>query len=365
MVAMKVALLRQVGSTTLDVVDGAETVGVGAGEVKVRIGATGVCHTDMSAMTGVLPTQVPVVLGHEGAGEVVEVGPGVAGLAEGDHIVVAWVPPCGVCARCLGGQANVCLQRDPRPLIEPRFTIGDEQAFAFVGCGTMAEEIVVPANSVVKIASDVPWDIASLLGCGVMTGVGAALNAAKVAPGSSVAVFGCGGVGASVIQGARIAGAAEIVAIDPLESKREAMRRFGASHAVGPDDLPEVSRELTGGEGFDYVFEAVGKAAIIRAAYDATRRGGTTCVVGAGSLDDKLELNAMELFAMDKSIVGTLYGSGDVRRDFPMLLRLWRTGRLDLEGMITQRLGLGDVNQALQDMLDGTVIRTVLEMDAA
>lgn len=360
---MRAAVLRSIGDDRLEVLDNVTTVATGPGEVRVRIAATGVCHTDMSAMAGIIPTQVPVVLGHEGAGEILEVGDGVPGLAVGDHIVVTWVPPCGSCARCLGGQANVCLGRQVRAVTEPRFRAGAEDLYAFVGVATMAEEVVLPHQSVVKIDADVPWPIASLLGCGVMTGVGAALNAAKVQPGSSVVVIGCGGIGASIIQGSRICGAAEIVAVDPVASKREAMRALGASHAVSPEDLEALKAELTGGEGFDYAFEAVGRPATIRATYDLARRGGTAVIVGAGSFTDKVEFSAMELFATDKRIVGTLYGSGDVRRDFPRLIRLWRTGRLDLDAMITQKLRLEDINRALQDMVGGSVIRTVIEMD--
>jgi S-(hydroxymethyl)glutathione dehydrogenase/alcohol dehydrogenase len=359
---MRAAVLRQIGDEELEVVDGVTTVPMGSGEIRVRIAATGVCHTDLSAMAGVIPTQVPVVLGHEGAGEVLEVGERVPGLGVGDHVVVAWVPPCGTCPRCLGGQANICLTRQVRTSIEPRFRVGQEELYAFVGVATMAEEVILPYQSVVKIDSDVPWAIASLLGCGVMTGVGAALNAAKVQPGSSVVVLGCGGIGASIIQGARICGAAEIVAVDPVESKREAMKALGASHAVSFEELESLKADLTGGEGFDYAFEAVGRPATIRATYDLARRGGTACIVGAGGLTDKVEFNAMELFATDKKLVGTLYGSGDVRRDFPLLLRLWRTGRLDLDAMVTQKLRLEDINQALRDMVGGSVIRTVIEM---
>lgn len=358
---MRAAVLHQVGDDKLEVADNVSLVDVGAGEVRVAIRATGVCHTDLSAMRGIIPTQLPAVLGHEGAGEVVEVGPGVPNLSVGDHVIVAWVPPCGVCARCLNGEAHLCTGRAGMSgFTTPRFRVGETPAFAFVGVGTMAEEIVLPYQSVVRIADDLPFDLASLIGCGIMTGVGAALNAARVRPGSSVVVFGCGGVGMSVIQGARIAGAAEIVAVDPVAAKREAARPFGASHTAAPEELDELKGSLTGGEGFDFAFEAVGIPATIRAAYDAARRGGVACIVGAGGFDDKVEFNAFELFSGDRKLVGTLYGSGDVRRDFPMLVRLWRTGRLDLAGMITKRAGLGDINTALADMVAGTVIRTVL-----
>ena len=359
---MRAAVLRRLGDEQLDVVTNAEAVDPGDGEVKVRIRATGVCHTDLSVINGVLPANPPVVLGHEGAGEIVEVGPGVPDLAVGDHVVVAWVPPCGRCRRCLEGQPHLCGQVSAAHAGKHRFLVDGQPVAAFVGCGTMADEITIPYQSVVRIDADVPWDVASLLGCGVTTGIGAAINAAKVTPGSSVVVFGAGGIGISIIQGAKVAGAAEIVAVDPFESKREGVRRFGATHAVAPDELADLSRDLTGGEGFDFAFEAVGTPGTIRAAYDAARRGGTACVVGAGGFTDMVSFSAFELFASDKKLVGTLYGSSDVRRDFPRIIRLWKAGRIDLEGMITQKLPLEDINRAFDDMKAGKVVRTVIDM---
>jgi S-(hydroxymethyl)glutathione dehydrogenase/alcohol dehydrogenase len=244
----------------------------------------------------------------------------------------------------------------------PRFTIGGEPVFSFTGIGTMAEEIVVAHQSVVRIDPDVPWDVASLLGCGVTTGVGAAINSAKVTPGSSVVVFGCGGIGISIIQGARIAGAAEIVAVDPFANKRELALRFGATHAAAPEDLAALTAGLLEEGGYDYAFEAVGTAGTIRAAYDAARRGGTACVVGAGGFTEKVEFTPFELFYTDKTLTGTLYGSSDVRRDFPRLVRLWKAGRLNLEDMITQKLDLEDINTAFDDMKNGKVVRTVIEL---
>jgi len=359
---MRAAVLTHPGDTKLDVVTDAEPTAVEAGEVKVRVRSTGVCHSDLSVMNGTMPSRPPVVLGHEGAGEIVEVGPDVPNLAVGDHVVLAWIPPCGRCRRCLEGQAYLCSQVASAIDDKPRFTMGSGPAYAFAGLGTMAEEITVAYQSVVVIDSDVPWDVASLIGCGVTTGVGAALNSAKVTPGSSVVVFGCGGIGISIIQGARIAGAAEIVAVDPFPAKREQALQFGATHAVSPEGLAELSTTLVGGEGFDFAFEAVGTAQTIRAVYDAARRGGTACIVGAGRFDEKVEFSPFELFYSDKTLTGTLYGSSDVRRDFPRLVRLWRAGRLDLSGMITQKLPLEDVNRAFTDMKDGRVIRTVIDL---
>jgi S-(hydroxymethyl)glutathione dehydrogenase/alcohol dehydrogenase len=246
---------------------------------------------------------------------------------------------------------------------DAHFQIGTTPVFGMAGAGTFAEELILLEQGAVKIDKDVPHDVASLLGCGVMTGVGAVINAAKVEPGSSVVVFGCGGVGISVIQGARIAGAATILAVDTVDRKLDWAKQFGATHAVKPEDLPAAQQELTAGAGFDYGFEVVGRSQTIKAAYDATRRGGTTVVVGVGRADDMLELSAFDLFYNEKNLRGTYYGSANIRRDFPRLVALWRAGQLDLEGMITSRLVLDDVNDAFAVMQSGEAIRQVITFD--
>jgi S-(hydroxymethyl)glutathione dehydrogenase/alcohol dehydrogenase len=223
--------------------------------------------------------------------------------------------------------------------------------------------MTVPHEAIVPIPDDVPFHLASLIGCAVMTGVGAAINTARVTPGSSVVVFGCGGVGISAIQGARIAGAAEIVAVDRVDSKLDIARGFGATHAVQPDGVAELVTALTGGDGFDFAFEAIGNATTMRTAFDVTRRGGTTCIVGSGPIDQVVQFSAFELFFAEKQLTGSYYGSGNVRTDFHRLLRLWRTGRLDLESMVTRRIGLDEVEAAFGAMERGEVIRTVIEFD--
>ena len=359
---MRAAVLLNVGDDKVEILDGVELEATGPGLVRVAIRATGVCHSDLSVMNGTIPQPAPCVLGHEGAGEVVEIGEGVRNVAVGDHVIVVWVPPCGECPYCLGGQANLCSTVMMSTGMMPRFKVDGAPAWGMAGTGTFAEEVVLPSQAVVKVPEDVPFEIASLIGCGVMTGVGAAINAAKVRPGSSVIVYGCGGVGISIIQGARLAGAAEIVAVDLVESKRNDAKRFGATHAVAPDAIGAVRSEITQGEGFDYGFEAIGLPTTIRAAYDAVRRGGTACIVGVGRAEQIIEFNAFELFFMEKKLIGTIYGSADVRVDFHRMIRLWRAGRLDLEGMITKRGKLADVNQAFDDMKAGLVIRTVIEV---
>ena len=360
---MKAAVLHNVGDDKLDVRDDVTTTPVGAGKVRIRIKATGVCHSDLSAMNGTIPVAVPAVLGHEGAGEVIEVGAGVTSLQEGDHVVVCWSPQCGACKECVNGQPQLCMAYMINAFSDAHFIVGGAPTFGMAGAGTFAEELILLEQGAVKIDPDIPFDVASLLGCGVMTGVGAAINAAKVEPGSSVVVFGCGGVGISVIQGARIAGAATILAVDMVEQKLDWAKQFGATHAVTPDMLGAAQMELTGGAGFDYGFEVVGRSQTIKAAYDATRRGGTTVVVGVGRAEDMVQLSAFDLFYNEKNLRGTYYGSANIRRDFPRLLALWRSGQLDLERMITRRLSIADVNDAFGALSSGEVIRQVITFD--
>lgn len=348
-------------NTPLEVRDDVEIGEPGPGEVKIAIAASGICHSDLSAQNGTLPMPLPCVPGHEGAGEVVAVGEHVTDVKVGDHVIVSWLPPCGKCRRCVEGQPHLCLTHLLSFIADPKFAYGENKIPGFAGTGTFAEEMLVPSYAAVPIPSDVPLDVASLIGCGVMTGVGAAINTAKVVPGSSVVVFGCGGVGISVIQGARIAGAAEIVAVDVLEPKLDLARRFGATHASTPDGLDSLKTQITGGEGFDYAFEVVGTPGTIRAAWDATRRGGTTVVVGAGSMTAMVEFSAYELFFMERRLLGSLYGSANVNTDFGRLIRLWREGKLDLEGLITQRIDLADVNDAFEALKRGEVLRSVIE----
>ncbi|HLT68622.1 MAG TPA: Zn-dependent alcohol dehydrogenase [Acidimicrobiales bacterium] len=358
---MRAAVLRNVGDEKLEIRDDVELGPVGPGQVKVKIHATGVCHSDVSGMNGTIPQPAPFVPGHEGAGVVSEVGEGVTGVQPGDHVIIAWSAPCGSCKFCIDHkQPHLCVNVQFAAAGTPHFLLEGQPVFGFAGSGTWAEEMIMPEQGVVKIDPDTPHEIASLVGCGVMTGVGAAINTAKVTPGSSVVVFGCGGVGISAIQGARVAGASEIVAVDLVDAKLEDAQRFGATHAVKPDELESAKQSITGGDGFDYAFEAIGLPATMRAAFDATRRGGTTCIIGVGSADQKIEFNAFELFFAEKRFTGSYYGSGDVRSDFNRLLGLWRSGRLDLEGMISKKIGIEDVNDAVDDLKAGSVIRSVI-----
>ncbi|SNR85987.1 S-(hydroxymethyl)glutathione dehydrogenase / alcohol dehydrogenase [Haloechinothrix alba] len=361
---MKAAVLTEIGADELDLCDDVTTVSPGQGEVRIKVRASGICHSDLSAMDGTLPALAPGVIGHEGAGEVVEVGSGVEHLAPGDHVTVSFVPPCGACADCLRGQPNLCAVHAVAAFTSPRFQQGDAPLFGYAGLGTFAEELVVPAAGAIKVDSDVPFEIAALVACGVLTGVGAVLNTAAVEPGSSVVVIGCGGVGISVLQGARIAGATTIVAVDPVEAKRDLARKFGATHAVAPEELDGLNQELAGGAGFDYAFDVVGQSATIRSAWDQTRRGGSVVIVGAGKADSMVEFSAQELFLHDKKILGSFYGSCHVHRDTARMIEFWRAGMLDLDGMISKRLTLEEINDGLNVLRAGNhdLIRQVVNI---
>lgn len=358
---MRAAVLHEIGQDKLEVLDDVEAVGFGPGKVRLRIRATGLCHSDVSAMSGVLPQPAPFIPGHEGAGEVLDVGDGVSGLSAGDRVLVCWLPACGECPSCKRGQTQLCLAGFMNAGT-PNFKRPGGDVFGFAGTGTFTEEVVVGAGCAVPIPDDVPFEIAALIGCGVTTGLGAAINTAKVEAGSSVAVIGCGGVGISTIQGARVQGAAQIIAVDPVASRREAALRFGATEAVSPDEFADAKQRITAGEGFDYVFEVVGKSVTARTAYENTRRGGTLCIVGAGAMDDNFQVNMFELFFDEKRILPSMYGGGDVLRSYERAIALWRAGRIDLESMITHRVRLDSINDALDQMRTGESLRTCIEL---
>jgi S-(hydroxymethyl)glutathione dehydrogenase/alcohol dehydrogenase len=358
---MKAAVLNQIGDTKLELRDDVRTADVGPREIRIQVRATGICHSDLSAMDGTLPALAPGIIGHEGAGVITEVGSQVDTLVPGDHVAVTFVPPCGSCPNCLRGEPHLCAVHAIAAFTSPRFRVGETPVFGYAGLGTFAEELVVPAAGAVKVPEDVPFEIAALVACGVMTGVGAVINTAKVGEGSSVLVIGCGGVGISVIQGARLAGAAQIIAVDPVADKHETARHFGATHATTPDGLAALNQELAGSMGFDYAFDVVGIPATIRSAWDNARRGGTVVVVGAGRADATVEFSAQELFLHDKRLLGSFYGGANVRRDYQRLLDLWRAGRLDLEGMISKRITLDEINDGLDALRGpGGLIRQIV-----
>jgi S-(hydroxymethyl)glutathione dehydrogenase/alcohol dehydrogenase len=354
---MQGAVLWEAGQS-FDVRDDIELRAPQRGEIRVRIAASGICHSDISIQVGEHPAEMPIMLGHEGAGEIVEVGDGVERVQAGDRVILALIAGCGHCYSCVNGQPNLCTNSAGR-IGTPGFSIEGRPIPGLAGLGTFAEELVVSEARAMPVPDDVPFDVAALLGCGVMTGSGAAINTAQVRPGSSVVVFGCGGVGISVIQGARVCGAAEIVAVDRYPQKTAFAMQMGASHGASPEQLPDLMNELTNGRGFDYAFEAIGNPHTMRAAYDATRRGGTTVIVGVASPHATLQFSGMEFLA-EKTLKGSLFGSADVRRDYDRLLRLWRTGRFDLEGMVSRRVKLDEITDAVHAVEHGEVIRSVI-----
>lgn len=355
----RAAVLRDT-SAPLDVVD-VDLDPTGPHQVRVRLAATGVCHSDLSIVRGALRHPLPAVPGHEGAGVVTEVGERVTSVAPGDHVILNWTPSCGACFFCAKGEPWLCERAAADALAAPYAHLDGEAVRAVLGAGAFAEETLVLERAVVPIPRDVPFDIAALVGCAVTTGFGAAVNTARVRRGDTVAVIGCGGVGLSIVQGARYAGAARIVAVDLSEEKRALALSLGATDAVdGAGDVEAAVRGLTDGRGVDHAFEAIGRSATIRTAYRIARRGGTVVVVGAGRHDDPVSFSALELFFQARSLVGCVYGSADVARDFPRILGLYASGELDLDRLITKRVGLDDVNAALDAMEAGEGARTVV-----
>jgi S-(hydroxymethyl)glutathione dehydrogenase/alcohol dehydrogenase len=334
----------------------------GPDQVRVRLKAVGVCHSDLSIVTGVLRHPLPAVPGHEGAGVVTETGRDVTGVETGDRVILNWTPSCGACFFCAKGEPYLCDRAATDAYAAPYATLDGTPLVPVLGCGAFAEETLVLGRAVVPIPDGVPFDVAALVGCAVTTGFGAALNTAKVQPGDSVVVIGCGGVGLSIVQGARYAGATTVVAVDVTDDKRALAADLGATHTVdgGADDAEQQVRALTEGRGADHAFEAIGRSATIRTAYRVTRRGGNTVVVGAGSHDDLVSFSALELFFQARSIVGCVYGSADVTRDFPRILGLYASGELALDRLITNRIALDEVNDALAAMAAGEGARTVV-----
>jgi S-(hydroxymethyl)glutathione dehydrogenase / alcohol dehydrogenase len=332
------------------------------GEVLVRLGASGVCHSDLHAITGDLPMPIPCVLGHEGAGIVEAVGPGVQRVAKGDHVVLNWVPFCGACWYCTSGQAYLCETGYVKAMGAMVFDRKGTTIGQFAGVGSMAEFTVVPDTACIPIDADIPLDRACLIGCGVMTGVGAVINTAHVQPGQSVAVFGAGGVGLNVIQGAVLSGAHPVIAVDLSDKKLGFAKQFGATHTVNASGTDPVSaiQELTGGRGVDYAFEVIGLPDVVMQAFMAVRRGGKCVVVGVPGLGAMLSVPGMLVPLAEKSLIGSLYGSASMARDVPRLINLYRAGRLKLDELVTRRFKLAEVNDAFTALKQGEVARGVI-----
>jgi S-(hydroxymethyl)glutathione dehydrogenase/alcohol dehydrogenase len=334
----------------------------GPRDVVVRVTASGICHSDLSVINGTLPMPPPAILGHEGTGIVESVGPEVRHLKKGDRVIGSFIPACGVCWFCQNHQSNLC-ENTYTVMMNPRATRGDGTPLpAMTGLGTFSDQMICDEMSLVKVETDLPDDQLALIGCGVTTGVGAALNTARIEPGSSAVVIGCGGVGQAVIQGARIAGAARIIAVDPVALKRDMALKLGATDAIDPADGDVATQVLglTNGRGGDYVFEVIGNPDLIAQAFSCTRAGGATIAVGVPRSDAMVTIPSFPLILQEKRLLGTVYGSANVRRDFPRLIGLVETGKLDLGDMVSRTISLDEVNEGLRAMQDGEVIRSVI-----
>jgi S-(hydroxymethyl)glutathione dehydrogenase/alcohol dehydrogenase len=343
-------------------VEDVQAIDPGPRDVVVRVTASGVCHSDVHVVSGALPVPPPAILGHEGCGIVEAVGREVTRVSVGDRVIGSFIPACGSCWFCLRDQSHLCANTYG-VMGAPRASRKDRTPLvAMAGLGTFADRMTCDEMSLVKIETDVPDEQLALIGCGVTTGVGAALNTANVKAGDTVAVIGCGGVGQSVIQGARIAGAARIIAIDPVEMKRTAAMSLGATDVIDPDqgNAVEQVQALTAGIGVDYAFEVIGTPATVEQAFAMARNGGAAVAVGVSRFDQSITIPSFPLVLSEKRLLGCMYGSAQVRRDFPRLVSLVEQKTLDLEHMVTRTMPLDDINEAFRAMKDGEVIRSVL-----
>jgi len=340
----------------------------GEGEVLVKVEAAGVCHSDWHLVTGDTKHPLPAALGHEGAGLITAVGPGVTGMKEGDHVALNWAPSCGTCFYCDRGRPNLCAT-----YVEPiwagtmldgttRLTRNGEPVYHYCGLACFAEYTVVPAVSCVVVPASLPFDVVAVIGCAVTTGVGSVLNTAQVESGSSVAVFGAGGVGLSTIMGARLAGAETILAVDRLESRRLAALDLGATHAFDAEGAVDAIRSLTQGRGADYVFEAIGNPRVQEICLEAVRPGGTVVFSGLSPMGSSTNLPGSVLVRQEKTVKGSYYGTANPPVDFLRYAEWFLEGRLPLDRMISHRYDLEQINEAFADMLAGVTRRGVVRM---
>jgi len=361
----KAAICRELNKPV--VVETISVDGPKRGEVTVKIAACGVCHSDLSATNGTIALPPPLVLGHEAAGKIVEVGEGVTALAVGDHVVSSFIYMCGKCRFCSAGRPVLCLEQGKALITPPEGTPRTRDAAGkplniFSGCGVMAEYATMSVDNVVKIDPQIPLDRAALVGCAVTTGVGAVFNTAKVEPGSTVVVFGCGGVGLNAVQGAAIAGAERILAVDTMDAKLEMARKFGATDLLriepGQDATKEI-KKLTGG-GPDYAFECVGAGALAELAYKSICRGGRAVIVGVARPTESAGIRPMGMVFEEKTLQGSYFGSSVPRVDFPRLLKLYMAGKLKLDELITRRYKIDEAPLAFSDLESGKNARGVI-----
>ena len=365
---MRAAVLEAAGSPLK--IDEIEIAAPGPGQVRVAVKYCGCCHSDLSIIEGSFPAPTPIVLGHEASGVVESVGPGVGLLAPGDHVVLTPVPPCGTCYWCVRGEASSCknaiaIMTNQFPDGRTGLSRGSERVYRGVGLGAFAEYVVTEATGAVKIPREVPLEVACVVGCAVQTGVGAVLNTARVVEGATVLVLGLGGIGLSVVQGARLAAAARIIVSDPVARRREVAGALGATDFIDPTQEDVVSRAhaLTGGIGVDYAFECAGRGALVSTAFFAARNHGTVVCVGAPPVSDAVTVAPASLFVVsEKRLLGTLLGGCNSLLEIPRLIGLYQSGRLDLEALITARRPLAEINEAMADLAASRGIRTVLEL---
>jgi S-(hydroxymethyl)glutathione dehydrogenase/alcohol dehydrogenase len=333
----------------------------GPRDVVVTIGASGVCHSDVSVLNGSSRLPAPVVLGHEAAGVVELVGPEVSRVKVGDRVIASLTPMCGTCWHCRRNETHLC-EMAFTLMMTPRFRRPDGSTVPCLsGLGTFAEQMTVNEQSLVRVETDLPDEQIALLGCGVTTGLGAVLNSAPPPVGASVAVIGCGGVGTAAIQGAKLAGASRVIAIDPVRTKRELALKLGATDAVDPypgDPVAQV-KVLCGGRGVDLVIEAVGSTALVEQALAMTRRGGTSVLLGAPPFGSSVSIDPAALVVDDRTIKGSFYGDTRAHRDLPAYIELIESGRLDLSSMVSQHISLEELPVAM-DHVGGEAVRTVV-----
>jgi S-(hydroxymethyl)glutathione dehydrogenase/alcohol dehydrogenase len=339
-------------------------------EVLVRVAAAGICHSDLHVIDGVIKKPFPVILGHEGAGVIEAVGEGVTLVKPGDRVILSWTPDCGRCPFCTTGRPNLCDNRAPFAAGTMadgtvRVLLDGQPVYNYAGVSSYAEYAVVPESGAIPITADVPLSVAALVGCAVTTGVCAVTNTAGVEPGSSVAIFGCGGVGLNAVQGAALVNALPIIAIDVFPSKLELARQFGATHTINAREEDPVATimRLTAGRGADYAVEAIGNPAVMNQAFRSLRKHGTAVAIGIGGPDAEIRIPTQWLVYGERRLVGSFYGSARPRVDFDRMLRLYQAGRLKLDELITRRIGLDGVNEAFAAMRAGEVARSVIVFD--
>lgn len=344
-----------------------------AGDVLVRLEASGVCHSDYHVVAGEWEVPTPMILGHEGAGVVEAVGDGVTGLEVGDHVVLSWTPSCRRCRYCIAGRPVLCdkvsehsanhLSFDGRS----RITQGDQEVLSFAGLGTFGEYVMVPESAAIAIRRDAPFEQAALVGCAVTTGVGAAVTTAKVRPSDTVLVLGCGGVGLNAIQGARLVGARRIIAADLSDEKLDRARHFGATDVVNTAtaDLEASLLELTDGRGVEIAIEAIGLPQTIQAAYASLARGGTAVVAGQVPDGVTITIDPFVMSDQELRLIGSNYGSSTPDTDFPLLVEHYMNQRLDLDSLVTRVVDLSEINDAFEDMVRGRGIRSVIKYGSA